>query len=300
MKLPIEKQAKSQYNQMVGLGVPVRIAKAVSQMLALPGTKTASRMVVADSVREARSMLCGDMSAMLKVAGPTPGGSTTTTSTPSSGGGSRPSGVSYGGGCFAEGTLIVMDGGDTSPIEDIKEGDRVSAYDFGSDEVVAASVVGVFPQQFRDDWKTLSFDSSVSLTSTECHPYWTQEEGWASLDPEKTRDLYDLEVALLERDMSCLTDSGEWVLLSSVEDAPAQDTYNIQVEDHHNYFASGILVHNKMSMSDEDSEEESEEDGDLQLATDTVKLAYAVARNMGVPQDRAMMMAMYAHTRLLV
>lgn len=294
MKLPIEKQAKSQYNQMVELGVPVRIAKAVSQMLALPGTKTASRMVVADSVREARSMLCGDMSAMLKVAGPTPGGSTPSKK-PSS---STPSG--YGLGCFAEGTLILMGDGSTSPIEDIQEGDQVSAYDFGSDEVVSASVVGLFPQQFRDDWKTLSFDSSVSLTSTECHPYWTQEEGWASLDPEKTRDLYDLEVALLERDMYCLTDSGEWVLLSSVEDAPAQDTYNIQVKDHHNYFASGILVHNKMSMSDEDSEEESEEDGDLQLATDTVKLAYAVARNMGVPQDRAMMMAMYAHTRLLV
>ena len=297
MKLPIEKQSSSLFNQLVELGVSVRMAKAVSEMLSLSGAKTASRVVVGKSVRESRSMLCGDMSAMLKVAAPTPGGGGGSSSS-SGGSSSSSSGGGYGGGCFAEGTLILMGDGSTSPIEDIQEGDQVSAYDFASDEVVSASVVGLFPQQFRDDWKTLGFEEFVSLTSTECHPYWTQEEGWASLNPEKTRDLYDLEVALLEDGMSCLMNSGEWVVLSSVEEAAPQDTYNIQVEDHHNYFASGILVHNKrgMGMSDEDSDEDED---DLQLATDTVKLGYALARNMGVPQDKAMMMAMYAHTRLL-
>ena len=133
MKLPVEKQAASPFNQMVELGVPVRTAKAVAQMLSIVGGKTASRVVVADSVREARSMLCSDMSSMLKVSKPTPGG---------------------GGGGSSSGT-------------------------------------------------------------------------------------------------------------------PASEMT-----------------------------EEPEED-DLRLATDTVKLAYAVARNMGIPQDRAMMLAMYAHTRLL-
>ncbi len=71
MKLPIEKQAASPFNQMVELGVPVRIAKAVSQMLALPGVKTASKVEIDKSVREARSMLCADMEDMLKVANPT-------------------------------------------------------------------------------------------------------------------------------------------------------------------------------------------------------------------------------------
>ena len=71
MKLPIEKQSASPFNQMVELGVPLRIAKAVSQMLALPGTKTASRVVLAQAVKESSSMLCANMEEMLKVANPT-------------------------------------------------------------------------------------------------------------------------------------------------------------------------------------------------------------------------------------
>ena len=66
MKLPIESRIQSPFNQMVELGVPVRIAKAVSAMLALPGTKTAAHIVIGNSVKEARSMLCGDMGEMLK------------------------------------------------------------------------------------------------------------------------------------------------------------------------------------------------------------------------------------------
>lgn len=68
MKLPIEKQATSSFDQMVELGVSVRIAKAVSQMLALPGTKTASRVLIAQAVKESSSMLCGEMQEMLKLA----------------------------------------------------------------------------------------------------------------------------------------------------------------------------------------------------------------------------------------
>jgi|TARA_R110000824_G_scaffold230622_8_gene418297 hypothetical protein len=287
MKLPIESRLQSPFNQMVELGVPVRIAKAVSQMLALPGAKTASRVVVGKSVAEARSMLCGDMSAMLKVAGPTPGG----------GGGSTPgAGSTPGGGCFAEGTPILMADDSYLPIEDVGVGALVASFDFGTEEVVPAEVAGIFPQEYRDDWVTLSFDT-FDIVCTDCHPYWTREAGWASVDPVKTQDKYDLEVAQLEVGMQCLEASSEWVSLTEIGDAPAQDTYNLEVAGHHNYFASGILVHNKQGMSEDDEPEEPEDD--LQLATDTVKLAYAVARNMGVPQERAMMMAMYAHTRLL-
>jgi hypothetical protein len=78
MKLPIETRTQSPFNQMVELGVPVRAAKAVSEMLALPGTKTASRVLVGKCVKEARSMLCGDMvegasKVGLQMGTPTPG-----------------------------------------------------------------------------------------------------------------------------------------------------------------------------------------------------------------------------------
>ena len=71
MKLPIEKQATSPFNQMVELGVPVKIAKAVSEMLEVPGTKTASRVVVAQAVQEASSMLCEDVQQKLAYPMPT-------------------------------------------------------------------------------------------------------------------------------------------------------------------------------------------------------------------------------------
>ena len=74
MKLPIEKQAASQFNHLVELGVPTRIAEAVSEMIAASGVKTASGSVLAESVKNASSMLCEDIGEALKIAGyKTPG-----------------------------------------------------------------------------------------------------------------------------------------------------------------------------------------------------------------------------------
>jgi hypothetical protein len=74
MKLPIEKQAASPFNQMVELGVPTRIAEAVSEMLSASGVKTASEAVLVESVKNASSMLCDDIGETLKIAGyKTPG-----------------------------------------------------------------------------------------------------------------------------------------------------------------------------------------------------------------------------------
>jgi len=74
MKLPIEKQAASPFNQMVELGVPTRIAEAVSEMLSASGVKTASEAVLVESVKNASSMLCEDIGETLKIAGyKTPG-----------------------------------------------------------------------------------------------------------------------------------------------------------------------------------------------------------------------------------
>lgn len=74
MKLPIEKQAASPFNQMIELGVPTRIAKAVSEMLLASEVKTASEAVLVESVKNASSMLCADIGETLKIAGySTPG-----------------------------------------------------------------------------------------------------------------------------------------------------------------------------------------------------------------------------------
>ena len=166
---------------------------------------------------------------------------------PSSGGGGG-GGSSFSMTCFAKGTSILMSDGNSKLIEDVRIGDTVVSYNPDEGVVVSEGIVTHLPKQhWREDWRAISF-GAFSNTNTECHPYWTKEKGWASLNPDKTTDYHEVDVAQLEVGDHCLKIEGRktsWLPILAVEDAKHQHTYNLdRVTPHHTYFANGVLVHN--------------------------------------------------------
>jgi hypothetical protein len=293
--LPVEHR-RTVESRLRDLGEHPRVARAVGMMTKVrPGSRTASGFVLEAAVRDASSVLCDALAGKwARVAkGPE--------SSAAQGGGSIAPG--YGGACFAEGTEIRMADGSSIPIEDIELSDRIRTFDLSSNSLADGEVIRVFPQEVRQDWRVLSFEG-FEITSTEGHPYWTREQGWASVDPVKTMDAHDFEVSRLEAGDHCLLLQDlelSWTSVLEIGHEDEQYTYNIGVAPHGNYFANGILVHNKAPMSDEDAED-AEDDGfdeeTLRLAERTVKLGYSVALRTGHDPDTAVYAALYAFTRL--
>jgi len=136
--------------------------------------------------------------------------------------------------CFARGTPIATPRGYV-PIEQIQPGDAVYAFDHEQGRTVAATV----KQTFTNDaeWMChLMFFSGVvlvaTLTCTPGHPVWSENRQ----DYVPASDLLSGE---LVRDIN-----GDTLVVGPVFYTLGAETFNFEVEGHHNYFAAGILVHN--------------------------------------------------------
>ncbi|MFW2388215.1 MAG: Hint domain-containing protein [Polyangiales bacterium] len=137
--------------------------------------------------------------------------------------------------CFAAGTLIDTPLGAT-PIEALREGDLVWGYDLRAGERVAATISRTFVHRnalVRD----LRLAGGVTLRVTDEHPFYVPGEGRYVPASELSAgvELASLEAASLS----------ETPLVSSSEARRRTTVYNIEVAGVHNYFAAGVLVHNK-------------------------------------------------------
>ena len=138
--------------------------------------------------------------------------------------------------CFVAGTPIATPNGDVA-IETVRAGDMVLAYDFATSAVVSAKVVRTFRH--------------------EAQPYLRMQVGGTTLGVTKGHPIYDADgkqfvsagslhagskLVSLNADGSVLQDGAVAAISKSADEARV---YNIEVEGHHNYFAAGVLVHNK-------------------------------------------------------
>jgi RHS repeat-associated protein len=147
-----------------------------------------------------------------------------------------------GGGCFAAGTQVTMADGSEKPIERIRVGEKVLAFDEATGRVAPAAVTRVF---VHADWKDREATVLVNgrLRATGNHPFFVNG-GWRRADQIRPGDL-------LRR----LTPSGHdpgaaptTVSESTVSAAPlagVETVYNLEVAGFHTYFAEGVLVHNR-------------------------------------------------------
>lgn len=135
--------------------------------------------------------------------------------------------------CFIAGTMI-----DGTPIENIKVGDYVTAYDQGTDSFAKKRVTRLFKNDAPGELVMIRTRHGETITCTKSHPFWTQNRGWV--------DAADLELTDL---VYLRHDDGEFYYrhldgAAIVPNRGERYVYNIEVEDLHTYVANNVVVHN--------------------------------------------------------
>lgn len=134
-----------------------------------------------------------------------------------------------GGGftCFAPGTPISLANGMQLPIEKLQVGDLVLSYDVDSGRQAAGRVIRTMSGESHSYFL---LNDSIKVTAE--HPFFVDGE-WRPVKDLKPGD-------------SLLTVTGNQIQLASKEEVREEiQIHNITVEGYHNYYAAGILVHNK-------------------------------------------------------
>lgn len=123
-----------------------------------------------------------------------------------------------------------MADGTTKPIEEIKKGDKVLAYDEKSKEFKTAKVTKVL-NHISDGYLVIN----GNLKITENHPVYSNGK-WIHIGRLKEGDmLFD--------------DKKQAVQIISKEHVPGKvKTYNLDVNPYHTYIANGYVVHNKTNL----------------------------------------------------
>lgn len=155
---------------------------------------------------------------------------------------SAPSGPGGSGSCFVAGSKVLLADGTEKFIESLKAGDRVVNFDETLGEVRSNKVLELFVHPERTEVLYLfHFSNGRSFETTHNHPLFEVSSGlWKQawvVAQEWTQG----------RRPVLLTVGGDHVGIDFIGKRTARvTTYNLHVEDHHNYFVSGILVHNAL------------------------------------------------------
>jgi hypothetical protein len=151
--------------------------------------------------------------------------------------------------CFVAGTKITMADGSVKNIEDIQIGDMIQTVNMDTMNIEPNQVIELI-SPVQKDMVRLVFEDAENKNSFD-HPYFVKGKGWCSYKPDFTRSHYDFDVGKLEvGDICYLIDENqnliETKLIDIIEDIGEVQTYNLySVENNHNFFANGVLVHNK-------------------------------------------------------
>ena len=155
------------------------------------------------------------------------------------------------GKCFVAGTPIIMGDGTEKNIEDIEVGDVVKTYNFEDEEVNENKVVEI-ETPTHADLIEIEFEDRKNKNTFD-HPYWVVGKGWCSYKPEWTKERYELGTNQLEVGDICMNQHkdedgnfGEVKIISITEDVSPVQTYSLTIDSNKNYFANGVLVHNKL------------------------------------------------------
>lgn len=193
---------------------------------------------------------------------------------PPSGGGGYGSGGNYctsncgGGSCFLKGTLISLSDGTRKPIEELKIGDEVLAFDEVTDAIKPSKIVETFVHD-NAEFPVVIINGTLRATSN--HPMYVRKKGngsgfrsilsfisgflpkgptYLTLEPglfNRSDHLGDwVEAGRVKIGDSLLSQKGEKVLVRTLE-AFTENTkvFNLEVVPFHTYIAEGLVVHNK-------------------------------------------------------
>jgi intein/homing endonuclease len=151
--------------------------------------------------------------------------------------------------CFIAGTKVSMQDGSEKNIEDVVEGDLILSFNELTLQNEVKKVIGL-KTPIHNDLVKYEFTNQTSITSTFDHPFYVGDLELASYDPFLTNKRYELDKEVRQikiGDMFYLSNGvGKTALKDIIElDSTDTQTYIITVEENHNFYANGILVHNK-------------------------------------------------------
>jgi len=135
--------------------------------------------------------------------------------------------------CFIAGTDILLSNGDSKNIEDIQIGEEVLTYNEDTSKL-EVGVVGDLKKHEVNNVIRLTLDNKNIITTTAEHPFFVEGK-WVLAG-----NLQPLDI--------CIKSDGSESIVSTVEVLSESHTvYNlVSVSHNHNFFANGILVHNKL------------------------------------------------------
>lgn len=130
--------------------------------------------------------------------------------------------------CFPAGTMI-----DGKPIEDIKIGDLVKSFNHKTGQVEIKRVITRMTNP-TSKLSSIYLSNGHKIVCTLGHPFWLKEHNEY------------MPARLLHEGDRLTTDGGDEVVAERIftKNCDSTTVYNIEVEDNHNYFANGVLVHN--------------------------------------------------------
>lgn len=149
--------------------------------------------------------------------------------------------------CFVAGTQITMADGTEKSIEDVVVGDEVLS--FNGTENESKRVIDLKAPTHKDIVKYV-FSNQTELICTHDHPIFTDGGELASYAPELTNSRYDLDKEVKQikvGDLVFVNKTNSQTAVKEIIELDLGDTqtYIFTVEDNHNFYANGILVHNK-------------------------------------------------------
>ena len=156
----------------------------------------------------------------------------------------------YGGGsCFVAGTKVTMADGSEKNIEDVVIGDEVLS--FNGIENESKKVIGL-KTPIHDDIVKYVFANQTEVICTYDHPFFVAggDGELASYTPFLTNKRYNIGKEVRQIKVGDLVFVNQSKSQTAIKDIIELDlgevqTYIFTVEDNHNFYANGILVHNK-------------------------------------------------------
>jgi Pretoxin HINT domain len=135
-------------------------------------------------------------------------------------------------GCFLSGTMVWMSNGTYKNIEDVKIGDIVKSYNESSREIVNSTVINIYYHNANQMGVDYYMIINNFLEVTPNHPILVNGQ-WQQIGNAKIGDYLQDE-------------NGNRVYIANIQKIYQKvPVYNLEINDTHNYFANGILVHNK-------------------------------------------------------
>jgi len=146
--------------------------------------------------------------------------------------------------CIAKGTLIQVPGGEV-PIEQIREGDYVYCYT-KSNRLTIKRVIATHEQGIKETVKvqSLSDGELLELVCTPDHRIKTRDNGWV-----EAKDLTEHSPVINLRRGESRVYSADVHMIISVKPHVPMETFDLTVEDEHNFIAGEICVHNCSSIN---------------------------------------------------